>query len=112
RNDVPAFAGTNGEAMCGLKRGEVMTVRHTRSAPSPACKPNSGLPEFGRFLTGRSRINPTSAGGVGRGHLPSARALLHGPPPPPRPRTGGRGPTEPAAPLMHHNHRVSACGSW
>src|SRR5262249_48124814 len=26
-----------------------------------------GLPEFGRFITGRSRKHPTSAGGTGRG---------------------------------------------
>jgi hypothetical protein len=35
--------------------------------PSPT--PNSGLPEFGRFKIGRSRINPTSAG---RGLLDAA----------------------------------------
>src|SRR5229473_7393176 len=39
----------------------------TRSAPSPrSSQPNSGLPEFGHLMIGRSRINPTSAerGGV------------------------------------------------
>src|SRR5262245_41061297 len=36
--------------------------------PLPRLQPNSGLPEFGHLLTGRSRINPTSAGGTGRGH--------------------------------------------
>src|SRR5215470_1849930 len=29
----------------------------------PSMQPNSGLPEFGLLLTGRSRIDPTSAGG-------------------------------------------------
>ncbi len=34
-------------------------------APSPRLQPNSGLPEFGHYLSGRSRIQPTSAERVG-----------------------------------------------
>src|SRR5262249_33707539 len=44
--------------------------RRTRCVPLPRLQPNSGSPEFGHLLTGRSRINPTSAGGTGRGHTP------------------------------------------
>jgi hypothetical protein len=44
----------------------------------PRLQPNSGLPEFGHSITGRSRINPTSAGGLGRGWF--ARILMYAPP--------------------------------
>src|SRR5262249_31136256 len=70
----------------------------TRSAPSPPSvyslprlQPNSGLPEFGHVLTGRSRINPTSAGGLGRGHAPRFARFT------PSPVNGGREQTECAA---------------
>src|SRR5262249_57343894 len=56
--------------------------------PLPRLQPNSGLPEFGHILTGRSRIDPTSAGGLGRGH---AQRLGSPPPPPPPPPTHARG---------------------
>src|SRR5262249_62371830 len=74
------------------------------SAPSPRSvrslprlQPNSGLPEFGHVLTGRSRINPTSAGGIGRGIQEDSR-LLGPPPPPPPPTRGGGGGSNPPAP--------------
>src|SRR5262245_18719131 len=62
---------TPGKIACALvsERASVTTDRHARLLrPLPRLQPNSGLPEFGHLLTGRSRINPTSAGGTGRGH--------------------------------------------
>src|SRR6266851_7354088 len=60
----------------------------------PRLQPNSGLPEFGHILTGRSRINPTSAGGTGRGH---ARKFARFTPSPTLPRKREREHTEFAA---------------
>src|SRR2546423_12856528 len=54
--------------------------------------PNSGLPEFG-ILSGRSQVNPTSAGeglGVGVDQLRRGSSVTAGPPPrPPTLRYGG-----------------------
>src|SRR5262249_37043578 len=41
------------------------SVPRFRCAPSPRLQPNSGSPEFGRYMRGRSRIYPTSAERVG-----------------------------------------------
>src|SRR5260370_17004405 len=50
----------------------------------PRLQPNSGLPEFGHIWTGRSRINPTSAGGVGRGYASANLSVCLLPVPPPQ----------------------------
>src|SRR5262249_27651913 len=44
-----------------LKRLMPQTATDRLLRPLPRLQPNSGLPEFGHVLTGRSRINPTSA---------------------------------------------------
>src|SRR5262249_11429570 len=84
--------------------------RRTRCVPLPRLQPNSGSPEFGHLLTGRSRINPTSAGGTGRGH--TTRFVLPTPSPT-LPRQRGRERTEIAGAdgifvttLQLHTHRT------
>ena len=78
-------------------RASVTTDRDVRLLrPLPRLHPNSSLPEFGHLLTGRSRINPTSAGGTGRGH---AMRFVRASPPPPQPfPASGRG-SAPSSPL-------------
>src|SRR5262249_11774876 len=80
----------------------------TRSAPLPRLQPNSGLPEFGHVLAGRSRIYPTSAGGIGRGACNKIGACMAPPPPPPPKRGGGR--RRRAAPRSLHAHREEQRG--
>jgi tRNA pseudouridine32 synthase/23S rRNA pseudouridine746 synthase len=66
------------------------TAGATGSSPPP---PNSGLPEFGDFMSGRSRIYPTSAGeGSGVGVAVGGHISRHNyDPPPPPSATRGEG---------------------
>src|SRR5215813_6945335 len=85
--------------------------------PLPRLQPNSGLPEFGHLLTGRSRIDPTSAGGTGRGHAKRLMRARSAPSPTlPRKRGGGhteceeRERTESATATSRRQQRAEAAG--
>src|SRR5262249_58851550 len=78
---------------------------HARCVPSPACT-ELGFTRVRPALIGRSRIYPTSAGGLGRGHATRSRGLAKRftcarltPPPPPPPTRGGCRPGAPRPPI-------------
>src|SRR5215467_523742 len=72
-------------------------------ASPPPLAAELGLPEFGHILTGRSRIDPTSAGGLGRGH-----AQRLGSPPPPRPSPASGGGSRPSS-RRPHEYLTQGC---
>src|SRR5262245_24053209 len=72
------YDGPPGPGFVPVDSGSLGAARVVPHGPLPRLQPNSGLPEFGLLLTGRSRTNPTSGGGTGRGHAKRMRGTQKG----------------------------------